>query len=95
MPAVRHVVAGRRDAAVPGIAEEDAGGVGAHGEQRLVGERAQHLLQLERRVEGARGAHERVVVGGAGRLAALGVEPREPGGGNVGKPFDEPDLLRA
>ena len=34
-----------------------------------------------------------MIAGGAGRLAALGVQPREPGGGDVGEPFDDLDSV--
>jgi hypothetical protein len=78
-------VAGGGDAARAAVAEIDARQIGADRSRRLVGERTQHVLQLERGVQRARGAHERVILGGAGGAAPLGLEPREPGGRDVGE----------
>ena len=54
----------------------------------------EHLLQLERHVQRAGGAHQRVVLSRAGGAAALGVEPREAGGGDVGERLRVGDLGR-
>ena len=74
VPLVRDVVARGRDAALGGVAEINAGHVGAHRGSGLVGERAQHLGQLQRHVERPRGAHERAILR---RPALLGFEARE------------------
>ena len=82
---VGDVVAGGRDAAGLGVAEVDAGDVAVDGQRRLARQRAQHLAELQRRVERARGAHQRLVLAGAGAGARLGLEPGEARRGQVGE----------
>ena len=64
-------------------------------ERGLARERAQHLGQLERPVERARGAHQRAVLRGARRPAVLGLEAGEAGGGHLRERLGVGDLVRA
>ena len=92
MPPVGHVVARGGDAPGLGVAEVDAAHLAVERERGLAGQRAQHLREVERRVEGAGGADQRLVLLGACLGPLLGLQAREAGGGLVGQRGRDGDL---
>ena len=93
LPLLGHVVAGGGDAARLGVAEVDAAHVRVDGQAGLAGERVQDLGEVERRVQRAGGADERLVLAGARAGALLGLETGDAGGGLVGERAREQDLV--
>ena len=75
-----------------GVAEVDAAHLAVERERGLAGQRAQHVGQVERRVEGAGGAHQRLILLGAGVGALQRLQAREAGRGLVGERAGDGDL---
>ena len=83
VPLVGDVVAGGGDAAGLGVAEVDAAHLAVDGQRGLAGQRAQHLVEVERGVQRAGGADERLVLAWRARRRAArppaGRARRRPG----------------
>jgi hypothetical protein len=94
VPALRDAVAGGRDRALLGVAQEDAREVGVEGQCGLVDEREQDLLQVERRVERVGHPHDDAVLRVGLRAARLLLEAGEAGGGGVRGELGAGDVLR-
>ena len=94
-PVLGRVVARRGDPAARAVGEVDAGQRAADREVGLAAQGREHLVELQRGVEGDRGAGQRGVLLGARGAAALGLEQGERDGGLVGERLGERDLLRS
>ena len=78
-------MAAHGDPAADAVAEVQDGGAGADRRGGLADERGECGVEAAGDVERLDGAREREVAGGGGREPALGVEAREPGGGDGGQ----------